>query len=217
MDIKKDFKLYAKSRGISENEINRATDNIFAPYILEERKMNCQALDIFSRMLYDRIVFFNGEVNEDSVNVAIAQLLYLDSIEHRDINFYINSRGGEITNGLAVIDTMNFIKSEVSTIGIGMAASMGAMLLISGEKGKRFALPHTRILLHQPSAATSGRLTDMEIDLKEYQKNRSFIYEILSKRMGKKIEEITEICKSDLWLSPKEAVEMKIIDKVIEK
>ena len=218
MDIEKDFKLFAKDKlNISGNKVDKLTNTLYTPYVLEERKLNCQSLDIFSRMLYDRIVFFNGEVNEDSSNLAIAQLLYLDSIEHRDINFYINSPGGSVADGLAIYDTMNFINSDISTIAIGIAASMASILLSSGTEGKRFALPHTRILIHQPRGSVGGKSTDMEIDLKEMQTWRTSLYEILSEKMGKPMDEIEKLCKDDKWFSAKEAVDMKIIDKVIEK
>ena len=218
MNIEQDFKLYAKDKGISENKIDNEVKSMFSnPYILEERKLNVTPLDIFSRMLLDRIIFFNGEVNENSANIAIAQLLYLDSIEHKDISFYINSPGGSVADGLAIYDTMNFINSDISTIAIGIAASMGSILLTSGTEGKRFALPHTRILIHQPRGHSGGKSTDMEIDLKEMQTWRTSLYSILAEKMGKSLEEIETLCKDDTWYSAKEAVDMKIIDKVIEK
>lgn len=220
MDIKKDFKLFAKDKGISSikmDSFEKVQNRMINPTILEERKMNVAALDIFSRMLYDRIIFFNGEVDDDSANITIAQLLYLDSIENKDISLYINSPGGSVASGFGIIDTMNFISSHISTMAIGIAASMGAMMLISGDNGKRFALPHTRILIHQPSGGCHGKSTDCEIDLKEMIQWRKEIYKILSEKMGKPMDEIELLCKDDKWFSSQEAVDMKIIDKVVEK
>lgn len=222
--ITEDFKKYAKSElnipslTIDDYKKNVQNDLLMNPMILEERKLNVTPLDIFSRMLLDRTIFLTHEITTESCGIAIAQLLYLDSIEERDINMNINSPGGSCYDGLALVDTMNFIKSDVSTMNMGMSASMGAIILISGEKGKRFSLPHSRVMIHQPSTGGGTRkYSDLKIELDEMQKTKQDLYEILAENMGKTIDEIDKICKDDTWLTSKEAVDMKIIDKIIEK
>jgi len=185
------------------------------PYVVEQTNRGERSYDIFSRLLNDRIVFLGEEVNATTASLVVAQLLYLEAQDpDKDIQFYINSPGGSVTDGMAIYDTMQYIKCDVSTICIGMAASMGAFLLSSGAKGKRLALPNAEIMIHQPSAGTQGQITDMAIHLKRL--------EIIKKRMniladntGKPLEVVTADCERDNFMSAEEAKEYGLIDKVI--
>lgn len=221
VDIKKDFSLYARDRGISSLKLHDYTNKIQAgcmnPTVLEERQLNVTPIDIFSRMMMDRILFFGTSVNSDSCNIVMSQLLYLDSIDDSDISMYINTRGGSVYDGLSVIDTMNYIDCEVSTIVAGMAASMGALLLASGQKGKRFALPHSRIMIHQPLGGAEGQASDIEIVAKEILKVKSELYQILSDCTGKDVEQIKLDADRDFWMMADEAKEYGIIDNVLIK
>ena len=193
--------------------------NTAAPFILEERPMRATPLDIFSRMLYDRICFFNGDVDMESCQIAIAQLLYLDNISDKDISLYLNSYGGSCSDGLALVDTMNFIKSDVSVINTGVALSMGAIILISGAEGKRFSLPHSRVMIHQPSAGFSSgsKCSDMEITVQEIQKIKKDLYDIIVNRTDVKQEDVESVCEKDKWLSAQESKDLHFIDKIISK
>lgn len=194
----------------------KSAENFLTPYVLEERKLNVTQMDVFSRLLYDRIIYFSGEVDGFSCDTIVAQLLYLSSVENRDINIYINSPGGSVIDGLGIIDTMNFIKCDVSTTCIGMAASMGAVLLSNGTKGKRFVLPHSRVMIHQVSSGAHGVLKDLEIELEQAKRCKQDIYEILSKNTGKTLEEIEHDCDRNYWLIGKDCVNYGIVDKVLE-
>ncbi len=220
-NIKKDFELFAKDKGIkpsiTHDVIKSINDSTINPYILEERKLNVTQMDIYSRLMMDRIIYFGSDFNSDACNVMLCQLLYLSSVDNRDINVYINSPGGSVYDGLAVIDTMNYIDCDVSTTVAGMAASMGAVLLSSGTKGKRFALPHSRIMIHQPSGGMRGSASDMKIEYEEMMKCRKDLYNILAKNMNKSFEEIEALCDRDKWFLSNEAVEIGIIDKVLER
>lgn len=214
--IFKDFKLFAKDNGVSSillEDVMRK--NIITPYILEERINNITSLDIYSRLLYDRILYFGHEVNAETCNVAIAQLLFLDSINDGAINFYINSGGGSVIDGLGLIDTMNIIKSPISTTCVGMAASMGAVLLSCGEKGKRFVLPHSRVMIHQVSSMTKGTVADMKIALQQSLRCEEDIYKILSENTNKTIDEIRVLCDRDNWFIGQEAVDLGVADQVL--
>lgn len=219
-NITKDFKLFATDKGVSpsvvESVINKA-NNSLTPVVLEERQMNVTAVDVFSRLLYDRQIFFGHEFNSETCNLAIAQLLYLDSIDNRDINIYINSPGGSVVDGLALIDTMGFINSQVSTLCVGEAASMGAVLLSCGEKGKRFTLPHGRVMIHQVSSGARGTLADMEIELEQTRRCKQDLYKILAENMGKSYEEIEALCDRNNWFIGQEAVDMGIVDGILNK
>lgn len=194
----------------------KSAENIM-PFILEERKMNVTQMDVFSRLLFDRIIYFSGVVNEDSCNTVIAQLLYLSSTDNRDINIYINSPGGSVVDGLGVIDTINFVPCDIATTCVGMAASMGAVLLSCGEKGKRLVLPHSRVMIHQVSSSQSGTLADLEIELEQTLRCKKDVYEILAKNTGKTYEQIEKDCDRNFWLIGKEAVDYGIADKVLVK
>ena len=186
------------------------------PYVVEQTNRGERSYDIFSRLLNDRIVFLGEEVNAATASLVVAQFLYLEAQDpDKDIQFYINSPGGSVTDGMAIYDTMQYVKCDVSTICIGMAASMGAFLLSSGAKGKRFALPNAEIMIHQPSAGTQGQITDMAIHLKRLEIIKKRMNKILSENTGKPIEVVTADCERDNFMSADEAVEYGLIDKVI--
>ena len=186
------------------------------PYVVEQTSRGERSYDIFSRLLNDRIVMLGEEVNATTASLVVAQLLYLESQDpDKDIQFYINSPGGSVTDGMAIYDTMQYVKCDVSTICIGMAASMGAFLLSSGAKGKRFALPNAEIMIHQPSAGTQGQITDMAIHLKRLEIIKQRMNRILAENTGKPIEVVTADCERDNFMSADEAVAYGLIDKVI--
>ena len=186
------------------------------PYVVEQTNRGERSYDIFSRLLNDRIVFLGEEVNATTASLVVAQLLYLEAQDpDKDIQFYINSPGGSVTDGMAIYDTMQYIKCDVSTICIGMAASMGAFLLSSGAKGKRLALPNAEIMIHQPSAGTQGQITDMAIHLKRLEIIKKRMNHILADNSGKPLELVTADCERDNFMSAEEAKEYGLIDKVI--
>lgn len=188
------------------------------PYVVEQTNRGERSYDIFSRLLNDRIVFLGEEVNATTASLVVAQLLYLEAQDpDKDIQFYINSPGGSVTDGMAIYDTMQYVKCDVSTICIGMAASMGAFLLSSGAKGKRFALPNAEIMIHQPSAGTQGQITDMAIHLKRLEIIKKRMNKILAENTGKPLEVVTADCERDNFMSADEAMEYSLIDKVITK
>ena len=187
------------------------------PYVVEQTSRGERNYDIYSRLLKDRIIFLGEEVNETTASLVVAQLLFLESEDpNKDIQLYINSPGGMVTAGMAIYDTMQYIKCDVSTICIGMAASMGAFLLSSGAKGKRFALPNAEIMIHQPSAGTQGQITDMAIHLKRLEVIKKRMNRILADNTGKPVEVVTADCERDNFMSAEEAAEYGLIDKVIE-
>ncbi|MBQ2564627.1 MAG: ATP-dependent Clp endopeptidase proteolytic subunit ClpP [Oscillospiraceae bacterium] len=188
------------------------------PYVVEQTSRGERSYDIFSRLLSDRIVMLSEEVNDASASVIVAQLLFLEAQDpDKDIQFYINSPGGSVTSGLAIYDTMQYIKPDVSTICIGMAASMGAFLLSSGAKGKRIALPNSEIMIHQPSGGSQGQATDIQIQAEHILKIKKKLNEILAGNTGRSIEEIERDCERDHFMSAEEAKEYGLIDKVIYK
>lgn len=188
------------------------------PYVVEQTNRGERSYDIFSRLLNDRIILLNEEVNNASAGVIVAQLLYLEGQDpDKDIALYINSPGGVITDGMAIYDTMQYIKCDVSTICIGMAASMGAFLLAAGAKGKRFALPNSEIMIHQPSGGTKGQATDISIHANHILRTKKRLNEILSERTGQPIEVVERDTERDNFLTAQEALEYGLIDKVIDK
>ena len=188
------------------------------PMVIEQTNRGERSFDIFSRLLNDRIVFLSEEVNDTTASLVVAQLLYLESQDpDRDISFYINSPGGSITAGMAIFDTMRYIKADVATICVGMAASMGSFLLAAGTKGKRLALPNAEIMIHQPSAGTQGQITDMALHLKRLEVVKSRMNRILAEHTGKSVEQVTADCERDNFMTAQEALEYGLIDKVIEK
>jgi ATP-dependent Clp protease protease subunit len=192
------------------------TKSYLVPNVIVKTRDGERGYDIYSRLLEDRIIFLGEDVNEHTANVIVAQLLHLANEDPKaDISLYINSPGGSVYDGLAIYDTMNFIKPEVATYGIGLQASMGAFLLSSGTKGKRYALPSSRIMIHQPSSGTSGKITDQEITLREGIFLKKQLNEILAKNTGQKLSKIEKDVDRDFWMSAKESVKYGIIDKVI--
>ena len=187
------------------------------PTVIEKSNYGERAYDIYSRLLKDRIIILSGEINDDVSNSIVAQLLYLDGLNHDDISIYINSPGGSVTAGMAIYDTMQYIKPDVSTICIGLAASMGAFLLNAGAKGKRFALPNSEIMIHQPLGGAKGQATDIEIHAKWILKIRERLNTILSERTGQPLEKIQMDTERDNFMSAQEAKEYGLIDEVIEK
>ena len=186
------------------------------PYVVEQTNRGERSYDIFSRLLTDRIVFLGEEVNATTASLVVAQLLYLEAQDpDKEIQFYINSPGGSITDGMAIYDTMQYIKCDVSTICIGMCASMAAFLLNAGAKGKRLALPNSEIMIHQPSAGTQGQVTDMAIHLKRFEIIKQRMNRIMAENTGKTLEEITAACERDNFMQAEEAKEFGLIDKVI--
>ncbi len=192
--------------------------NYLVPTVIEKTHDGERAYDIYSRLLKERIIFLGEEVNEHTANIVVAQLLHLAYDDpKKDIKLYINSPGGAVYDGMAIYDTIQFITPDVQTIGIGLQASMGAFLLSSGAKGKRFALPNSRIMIHQPSSGTSGKVTDQEITLRESMYLKQRLNEILAKNTGQKLSKIEKDMDRDFWMSSEEAVKYGIIDQVITK
>ena len=186
------------------------------PYVIEQTNRGERSYDIYSRLLKDRIIFLGGEIDDDVANVIVAQMLFLEMEDpDADIQLYINSPGGVITSGMAIYDTMRYLKCEVSTLCIGMAASMGAFLLSAGAKGKRKALPHAEIMIHQPSAGTQGKVTDMEIDVEHFLRIKNKLNQIMAENTGKTPEEIKAASERDHWMTAEEAKEFGLVDKII--
>lgn len=195
----------------------RLASDYLVPTVVEETARGERAYDIYSRLLNDRIVFLGEQVDSHTANLVVAQLLYLANEDpKRDIKLYINSPGGSVYDGLAIIDTMNYIKPDVQTIGIGLQASMGAMLLSCGAKGKRFVLPNARVMIHQPSSGTEGKITDQEIALKEGIYLKKKLAEIFAENTGKDLKQVEKDMDRDNWMSAEEAKEYGIVDEVIE-
>jgi ATP-dependent Clp protease protease subunit len=219
--MKNDFLKFAVSNGMNsmhvENAMN-ASASYISPSILEERQLNVTQMDVFSRLMMDRIIFLGTEVNDYTANVIQAQLLYLDSVESdRDISIYLNTAGGSVYAGLGIYDTMQFVKSKVATICTGMAASMGAVLLVAGEQGMRAALPHSRVMIHQPLGGIQGQASDIEITAREILKLKDELYQIISDHSGQTMEKIRQDADRDYWMTAKEALEYGMIDKVYSR
>ena len=188
------------------------------PYVVEQTSRGERSYDIFSRLLNDRIIFLSEEVNDTTASLIVAQMLYLEAQDpDKDIQFYINSPGGSVTAGMAIYDTMQYIKCDVSTICVGMAASMGAFLLSAGTKGKRMALPNAEIMIHQPSAGAQGQITDMAIHMKRLQTIKERMNHILAENTGKSIEEVTDACERDNFMTAQEAQAFGLVDRVLER
>lgn len=188
------------------------------PTVVEKSADGERAFDIYSRLLNERIIFLGEDVNEHTANSVVAQLLHLAYVDPQaDISLYINSPGGSVYDGMAIYDTMNFIKPDVATYGIGLQASMGAFLLSSGAKGKRFCLPHAKVMIHQPSSGTQGKVTDMEIDMKETLEVKEMLAKIMAKNTGQKLTKVKSDMERDYWMTPDEAVKYGLIDKVLTK
>ena len=192
--------------------------NALVPMVIEQSSRGERSFDIFSRLLNDRIIFLSDEVNDTTASLVIAQMLYLESVDpDKDISFYINSPGGSVTAGMAIYDTMQFVKCDVSTICLGMAASMGAFLLAAGTKGKRIALPHSEIMIHQPLGGSKGQVSDILIQTELLLRTRQTLNELLAANTGKTVEEIARDTERDNFMTAKQALEYGLIDKIIEK
>ena len=188
------------------------------PTVIEKSHDGERAYDIYSRLLKERIIFLGDEVNDQTANIVVAQLLHLAYEDPKaDVSLYINSPGGSVYDGMAIYDTMNFIAPDVATYGIGLQASMGAFLLSSGAKGKRFALPHAKVMIHQPSSGTRGKVTDMEIDLRESLGVKEMLAKILAKNTGQKLAKVKTDMERDYWMSPEEAKSYGLVDEVLSK
>ena len=199
-------------------KVMRDSAGYISPSILEERQLNVTQMDVFSRLMMDRIIFLGTEVNDYTANVIQAQLLYLDSTDsEKDISIYLNTPGGSVYAGLGIYDTMQFVKSSISTICTGMAASMGAVLLVAGTEGKRAALPHSRIMIHQPMGGAQGQASDMEITVKEILKLKTELYQIIADHSHNSIDRITADSDRDHWMTAQEALKYGMIDRVYTK
>ena len=218
MNYGKEFKKFAtKKHGVNSLYYDKLVSSL-TPYIIEERQLNISQLDVFSRLMMDRIIFMGTGVDDYVANIIQAQLLFLESVDaSKDISIYINSPGGSVYAGLGIYDTMQFVKPDVATICTGMAASMGAVLLCAGAEGKRSALPHSRVMIHQPSGGAQGVATDMEINLKEMLKLKDELYEIISKHSGQSFEKVHKDSERDYWMIAAEAKEYGMIDEVLTR
>lgn len=217
-----DFRKYATQHlgmnGLVFDEVIKAQAHYMNPYILEERQLNVTQMDVYSRLMMDRIIFLGSEVDDYAANTLQAQLLYLDSVDSgKDISIYINSPGGSVTAGLGIYDTMQFISSDVATICTGMAASMAAVLLVAGAEGKRSALPHSRVMIHQPLGGVQGQASDIEIEAKEIQKFKKELYTIISNHSHTPYEKVWQDSDRNYWMTAQEAKEYGMIDQVLER
>ena len=217
-----DFRKYAtKHLGMSGTALDRymnISSSYISPTIIEERQLNVAQMDVFSRLMMDRIIFLGTQMDDYTANVIQAQLLYLDSSDPgKDISIYINSPGGSVYAGYGIYDTMQLVNSDVATICTGLAASMGAVLLTAGAKGKRSALPHSRVMIHQPLGGAQGQASDIEITAREIMKTKRELYEILAAHSGVSVRKIEKDADRDYWLSAREAKEYGLIDEVLSK
>jgi len=223
MNSSSEFRKYAmKQHGISSLTLERYnsayTANYISPTIIEERQLNVAQMDVFSRLMMDRIIFLGVPIDDNVANIIQAQLLFLESADpDRDIQIYLNTPGGSVYPGLGIYDTMQYIKPDVATICTGMAASMGAVILCAGKKGKRTALPHSRVLIHQPMGGAQGQASDIEITAKEIQKLKKELYEIISKHSGQTYKKIWRDSDRDYWMTAEEAKNYGMIDEVLER
>ena len=216
-----EFEKYARGHlGISSLNLYRyrsAFDDYINPTSIEERKLNVAQMDVFSRLMMDRIIFLGVPIYDDVANIIQAQLLFLDSSDSSDIQLYINSPGGSVSSGLGIYDTMQLIRSDVSTINTAMCASMASVLLCAGAKGKRFALPHSKTMIHQPLGGAQGQASDIEIAAKEISKTKHELYKILSEHTGQTIKKITSDGDRDYWMTSQEALDYGMIDEILVK
>jgi ATP-dependent Clp protease protease subunit len=222
MSILDDFGKYAKSkRGISSLNLHRFTsvnNSYISPTIIEERQLNVASMDVFSRLMMDRIIFLGLPIDDYVANIIQAQLLYLDSSDPgKDIQIYFNTPGGSVNAGLGIYDTMQYISADIATICTGMAASMGAVLLTAGEKGKRSALKHSRIMIHQPMGGAEGQASDIEITVREIVKLKRELYEIIAFHSGNSVEKVEKDSDRDYWMTSQEAKDYGMIDEILQK
>lgn len=222
MDIKNEFEKFAQSKmGISSltmHRYNSIYNNYISPTIIEERQLNIVTMDVFSRLMMDRIIFLGLPIDDYVANIIQAQMLFLESVDPlKDIQIYFNTPGGSVHAGLGIYDTMQFISSDVATICTGMAASMGAVLLTAGTKGKRSALRHSRVMIHQPMGGAQGQASDIEITAKEIQKLKKELYEIIAEHSGNPYKKIEKDSDRDYWMTAQEAKEYGMIDEVLDR
>ena len=215
-----DFRRYATGHlgmnGMVLDDVMRAQAQYLNPYILEERQLNVTQMDVFSRLMMERIIFLGTQVDDYSANTIQAQLLYLDSVDPgKDISIYINSPGGSVTAGLGIYDTMQFISSDVATLCTGMAASMAAVLLVAGKEGKRSALKHSRVMIHQPFGGVQGQASDIEIEAREIQKFKKELYNIISEHSHQPFDKVWNDSDRNYWMTSEEAKEYGMIDEVL--
>jgi ATP-dependent Clp protease protease subunit len=218
MDLKKEFNKFALDKGVSSLNMHYYESNLensLTPYILEEREMRVTQMDVFSRLLRDRIIWVSGVVNQHMCDVTQAQLMFLDSIENRDITMHINSPGGSVLQGLGMVDVMRYIKSDVATINTGMAASMGSILLSSGTKGKRSSLNFSKVMIHQVSSGSQGHVEDNRISQMESEKYNYILFKMLAENSGRSFEEVLESARRDKWLNSQEALDFGFIDEIV--
>lgn len=215
------FELFARSHGVNPMTLHRYStvhDSYINPTIIEERRMNVASMDVFSRLMMDRIIFLGVPVDDDVANILQAQMLFLSSMDPKsEISLYINTPGGSVSAGLGIYDTMQLIEPDISTICTGMAASMGAILLCAGTKGKRAALPHSRVMIHQPLGGVQGQASDILIEAREIEKCRTELYTILSVHSGSSYEKVAGDADRNFWMSADEAKEYGIIDRILHK
>jgi ATP-dependent Clp protease protease subunit len=214
----KDYELFAKSNGVNPLVLHdyRRSQGYINPTIIEERTRNITAMDVFSKLLMDNIIFLGDAFNDEMANVIVSQLLWLQATKPmEEIKMYINSPGGVVSSGLAIKDTMDFIKNDVSTVCVGMAASMGAFILANGTKGKRYAMPHSSILFHNLSSGAGGNISDIRIAVKEMERTNDILQGIIAENTGRSIEEVKAALDRDNWMTPEEAMEFGAIDKII--
>jgi len=220
--IMNEFEKFAnKGMGISSMTLDRyqkAVDAYITPNIIEERQLNVASMDVFSRLMMDRIIFLGVAIDDDVANIIVAQLLFLASTDaHADISMYLNTPGGQVSSGLSIYDTMNLIAPDVQTIVTGMAASMGSILLVAGAKGKRSALPHSRVLIHQPLGGAQGQASDILIAAKEIEKTRTELYNILAEGSGQPYDKIAKDADRDYWMTAQEAKDYGMVDQILSK
>ncbi len=217
-NLGKDFRKFAQSQKRISSLTLDAFENSMTPYIIEERQLNVAQMDVFSRLMMDRIIFLGTAIDDQVANILQAQLLFLESLDaSKDIQIYINSPGGGVYAGLGIYDTMQYIRPDVATICTGLAASMGAVLLAAGADGKRAALPHARVMIHQPLGGVQGQASDIEITAREILRLKDELYDILSKHAGKTKKKIEKDADRDYWMIAKEAQEYGLIDEVLER
>ena len=220
--IKNDFRKYATQHlgmdGLTLDDVMKAQAQYLNPYILEERQLNVTQMDVFSRLMMDRIIFLGTAIDDYTANTITAQLLYLDSADAgKDITIYLNSPGGSVTAGLGIYDTMQFISSDVSTVCTGMAASMAAVLLVAGQEGKRAALPHSRVMIHQPLGGVQGQASDIEIEAREIQKYKKELYQIIADHSHTPFDKVWADSDRNYWMTAAEAKEYGMIDQILTR
>ncbi len=221
MDRNEFDKFARMHRGISSNTLSRyqsALDAYINPSIIEERKLNVAQMDVFSRLMMDRIIFLGVQIDDDVANIIIAQLLFLASVDPKaDISLYLNTPGGQVSSGLAIYDTMQLIQPDVATICTGMAASMGSILLVAGQKGKRSALLHSRVMVHQPLGGVQGQASDILIEAKEIEKLRTELFSIIAEHSGQPYAKVAADGERNFWMTAQEALEYGMVDQILTK